>query len=219
MENKLRVIVTGASGMVGEGVLLECLANPMVEKVFVIGRRPCGTIHPKLTELLHPDFHNITPIQDQLKGYNACFFCLGVSSVGMKEDEFTKHTYTLTMHVAKVLSALNPDMVFCYVSGAGTRSDEQGQMWARVKGKTENDLMKLPFKDVYAFRPGFMKITKGQKNALKAYKYFAWMYPLVRVLGMATTITEVGKAMIAVSTQGYSSKVIEIKDILTLAEN
>lgn len=217
MENKIRAIVTGASGMVGEGVLLECLANPKVESVLVIGRKHCGHTHPKLKEILHPNFQDITPIESQLVGYNACYFCLGISSVGMKEEEFTKYTYTLTMHVAGILSKHNPDMTFCYISGAGTRSDEKGAMWARVKGKTENDLMKLPFKAVYAFRPGFMKITEGQKNVLPVYKYFAWMYPLVRPLGYATTIAEVGKAMINVTEQGYDKKVIEIKDIKVLA--
>jgi uncharacterized protein YbjT (DUF2867 family) len=214
----MKVIVTGASGMVGEGVMLECLSNPAVTEVLVIGRKHCGTTHPKLKEILHPDFFDLSHIENQLAGYDACFFCLGVSSVGMKEEEFTKYTYTLTTHFAEKLAKYSPQAVLCYISGAGTRSDEKGAMWARVKGKTENDLMKLPLRGVYAFRPGFMKITVGQKNALAAYKYFSWMYPIVRPLGMATTIQEVGKAMIAAATKGYPTKVIEIKDILVLAK-
>lgn len=214
----MKVIVTGTSGMVGEGVMLECLNNPTVTEVLVIGRKHCGTTHPKLKEILHPDFFDLSSIENQLAGYDACFFCLGVSSVGMKEEEFTKYTYTLTMHFAQKLAKHSPQAVMCYISGAGTRSDEKGAMWARVKGKTENDLMKLLLKRVYAFRPGFMKITKGQKNALPAYKYFAWAYPIVRPLGMATTIEEVGKAMISAATKGYDKQVVEIKDIIILAK-
>src|ERR1700722_8541753 len=140
----IRAIVTGSTGMVGEGVMYECLQNPLVEAVLVINRKPCGYTHAKLKEVIHADFFNVTPIQDLLKGYNACFFCLGVSSVGMNEEAYTKMTYTLTLHIAETLSKLNTDMTFCYVSGASTDSTEKGRsMWARVKGKTENDIMKL----------------------------------------------------------------------------
>src|SRR5215217_5837561 len=159
---KIKAIITGATGMVGEGVLHHCLQSLDVEAVLIINRKPAGITHPKLTEIIHKDFQNLSPIADQLKGYNACYFCLGVSSVGMKEPEYTKMTYTLTMHVAEVLSSQNPDMTFCYVSGAGTDSSENGRsMWARVKGKTENDLMKLPFRQVFAFRPGIMSSSPG----------------------------------------------------------
>lgn len=217
---KLKVLVTGASGMVGEGVLLECLDNPQVDSVVVVGRRPCGTTHPKLTEIIHKDFFDLSPIASQLKGFDACFFCLGVSSIGMKEPEYTRLTYTLTMHFAETVA--HPGMVFCYVSGAGTDGTEKGRsMWARVKGKTENDLGKLPFKAVYNFRPAMMKATKGQRNTLKAYKYFAWMYPVLKTLfpNMASTITEVGRAMINVSTRGYSKRVLEVSDILLVARS
>src|SRR5512133_1123004 len=147
----IKAIVFGATGMVGEGVLHEALKHPAVDAVLVIGRRSCGVDHPKLKEIIHKDFFDYSSIENQLRGYNACFFCLGVSSIGMKEDEYRRLTYDLTMAAAIALSRLNPDMVFCYVSGAGTDSSEQGRsMWARVKGKTENDLMKLPFKAVYA---------------------------------------------------------------------
>ena len=170
---KIKAIITGATGMVGEGVLYECLNHPDVESVLVINRRSCHTIHPKLKEIIHENFFNFSSIEEQLSGYNACFFCLGVSSVGMNEEKYTKVTYDLTLGFAGTLARLNPEMTFCYVSGAATDSSEKGKMmWARVKGKTENDLMKLPFKRAYMFRPGFMQPTKGLKNANKMYKVF-----------------------------------------------
>ncbi len=152
----IRAIITGATGMVGEGVMHVCLNHPGVETVLVINRSPTGVAHPKLKEIIHKDFFDFSPIEGQLKGYNACFFCLGVSSVGMKKEDYYRFTYTLTMHVATTLSRHNPDMVFCYISGAGTSVDSRLN-WAQVKGKTENDLMKLPFADVYGVRPGFIK--------------------------------------------------------------
>jgi hypothetical protein len=218
---KVRAIITGATGMVGEGVLLHCLNSPQVEQVLILNRRPGGFTHPKLKEIIVADFYNLSPVKEQLKGYNACFFCLGTSSVGMNEADYTRVTYDLTMHVGQTLSALNPDMTFCYVSGSGTDSTEKGRvMWARVKGKTENDLMKLPFKQVYAFRPGFMKAVEGQKNTLKAYNYLAWTYPLFRAVApaYACTLNEVGQAMINAVTKGYPKKVIEVKDMVLLAK-
>jgi hypothetical protein len=218
---KVRAIITGATGMVGEGVLLHCLNSPQVEQVLILNRRPGGFTHPKLKEIIVADFYNLSPVKEQLKGYNACFFCLGTSSVGMNEADYTRVTYDLTMHVGQTLSVLNPDMTFCYVSGSGTDSSEKGRvMWARVKGKTENDLMKLPFKQVYAFRPGFMKAVEGQKNTLKAYNYLAWTYPLFRAVApaYACTLDEVGQAMINTVTKGYPKKVIEVKDMVLLAK-
>src|SRR5476651_931739 len=177
MANKLKTIITGATGMVGEGVLHECLLNEDVAEVLVIGRKTCSVVHPKLKEIIHADFFDLSAIESQLSGYNACYFCLGVSSVGMKEPEYYKLTYSLTMNVAQTLSKLNPDMTFCYVSGAQTDSTEKGrQMWARVKGKTENDLAKLPFRQEFNFRPGLMKATQGQKNLIPLYKYLSWLY-------------------------------------------
>jgi len=220
METKIKAIVTGASGMVGEGVLIECLNHPQVESVLVVGRRPCGITHPKLKEIIHKDFYDVSPIENQLAGYNACYFCLGVSSVGMKEPEYYNLTYNLTMHFAQAVSRQNSDMTFCYVSGAHTDSTEQGKtMWARVKGKTENDLAKLPFKQEFNFRPGFMKATEGQKNLLPLYKYFAWLYPVLKVLtpNMASTLAEVGQAMINVTLFGYDKQVLEVKDIIKMA--
>lgn len=179
--NNIKAIITGVTGMVGEGVLHECLNHPKVESVLIINRKPSGFTHPKLKEIVHTDFFDLSAIDDQLKGYNACYFCLGVTSIGLKEPEYFKLTYTLTLNVAKTLSKFNKDMTFCYVSGASTDSTEKGKsMWARVKGKTENDLMKLPFKQVFAFRPGYMHPTPGLKNTQKYYKYISWLYPLLR---------------------------------------
>ncbi|NML37686.1 epimerase [Chitinophaga sp. G-6-1-13] len=217
---KLKVIITGATGMVGEGVMQECIANPKVEKILLLNRKPSGVVHPKVTEILHNNFSDISPIVDQLKGYDACYFCLGVSSVGMKEEAYYAVTYTLTLNFARSLAAVNPGMTFCYVSGAGTDSSEKGKiMWARVKGKTENDLTKLPFKAVYNFRPAFMKATKGAKNLKPIYKIFSFMY-VFRVIFpyYFLTLEEVGKAMINVTFNGYSTHTIEAKDIPILAK-
>ncbi|SDR95398.1 NAD dependent epimerase/dehydratase family protein [Mucilaginibacter mallensis] len=220
METKIRAIITGATGMVGEGVLHECLLHPQVEEVLIINRKPSGIVHPKLKEIIHADFFDLSAIEGQLSGYNACYFCLGVSSVGIKEPEYYKLTYTLTLNVAQTLSKLNPDMTFCYVSGGGTDSTEKGSsMWARVKGKTENDLMKLSFKRVYNFRPGYMHPTKGLKNVLPYYKYMSWLYPFVRRFfpQFVSTLAELGQAMINVVLIGYDKPVLEVKDIVKLA--
>jgi hypothetical protein len=219
---KIRAIITGTTGMVGEGVLHECLLDPQVEEVLIINRKAGGITHPKLKEIIHQDFLDISAIEDQLTGYNACFFCLGVSSVGMTQEDYYRLTYTLTIHIAETLSRLNKDMTICYVSGAGTDSTEKGRaMWARVKGKTENDLMKLPFKQVYAFRPGFIKATNGLKRTYKYYKYIGWLYPILRHIfpGTACTLKEVGRAMIHSVTRGYAKPLIEIKDIIALAKD
>lgn len=216
---KIRVIITGATGMVGEGVLHECLHHSEVEQVLVLGRKPCGISHPKLKEVVHSDLYNLASIEDQLSNYNACFFCLGTTSVGKNEEEFTRVSYTLTMHVASTLGRLNPDMTFCYISGAGTSTAEKGPMWARVKGRTENDLMKLPFRQVYNFRPGYMQPTPGLKNALSYYRYVGWMYPVLRFVfpKYVTTLKELALAMIKVTLFGYKNKVLEVNDIVELA--
>jgi uncharacterized protein YbjT (DUF2867 family) len=219
---KIRSIITGATGMVGEGVLHECLEHADVEQVLVINRKPGGISHPKLKEVIHHDFFNFSAIENQLSGYNACFFCLGVSSIGLKEDAYHKLTHTLTLQVASTLSMLNPGMTFCYVSGAGTDSSEKGRsMWARVKGKTENDLMKLPFLNVFAFRPGFIKPTKGLKNTLKVYQYIAWLFPIGRALFPSgfCSLQEIGVAMIHSVRLANQRKVLEGKDIIALAHN
>ncbi|MDB5055173.1 MAG: hypothetical protein JWM44_3223 [Bacilli bacterium] len=219
--NKIRVIITGASGMVGEGVLHECLEHSDIEKILVINRKPCGISHPKLTEILHSNFFDLSPIEPQLKNYNACFFCLGVSSFGMKETEYNRLTYDLTLHVANLLSRLNPDMVFCYVSGSGTDSTEQGRsMWAKIKGKTENRLLQLPFKRAYMFRPGYIHPTKGLKNTHKYYFALTWLFPVIRLLlpSQALTMKELGTAMIHTVNTGYEQSILESKDIIKLAK-
>jgi uncharacterized protein YbjT (DUF2867 family) len=220
MSNMIRAIITGATGMVGEGVLHECLQHPAVESVLVLNRRPCGVTHPKLKEIVHSDFFDLSAIEDQLGGYNACFFCLGVSSVGMKEAAYYKTTYTLTLHTAITLSKRNIGMTFCYISGAGTDSTEKGRsMWARVKGKTENDLQKLPFRQVFNFRPGFIKAIPGLKNTLPLYKYVGWLFPIGRALyprGFCT-LHELGRAMINVAKNGFEKKIVDGKDIIALA--
>ena len=218
--SNIRVIITGASGMVGEGVLHECLLSPDVEKVLVVGRRPCGTTHTKLTEIIHKDFFDLSPIESQLAGYNACFFCLGVSSVGMKKPDYERMTYDLTMNFAGTLARMNHDMSFCYISGAGTDSTEKGKLhWARVKGKTENDLQKLGFKQTFLFRPGILKPTPGLKNTLGFYKWAGWLMPLFQLVApnSITSLTQLGKAMIRVGTSGYDKNIIEVKDIKVLS--
>jgi hypothetical protein len=217
---KIKVIITGATGMVGEGVLHECLINDTIEEVLVIGRRPCGIAHPKLKEAIINDFFDLSAVKHLFSYYNACFFCLGVSSVGMKEEEYYRITYSLTMNFAENFSSMSPDSIFCYVSGTGTDSTEKGRlMWARVKGKTENDLMKLPFKAVYNFRPGFMKPTKGLKNALPFYKYINWFYPIGRRLFKNTImlLSELGLAMINIALNGSDKHVLNVLDIKELA--
>jgi len=207
--------------MVGEGVLHECLRHDDVEEVLVITRKPCGITHPKLKEIIHPDFQYLASIENRLTGYNACFFCLGVSSVGMKEPEYHKLTYLLTMNFATTLANKNPGMTFCYISGAGTDSTEKGRMmWARVKGKTENDLAKLPFKAVYNFRPGIIQPTKGLKNTLSFYRYLGWLIPVIRLFAPKAIVKlkELGLAMIHAATNGYEKQVLEVKDILRLSK-
>lgn len=221
MKPTLKVIITGATGMVGEGILQECLANPEVEKILLINRKPSGYSHPKTEEIIHPDLSDISSLSEKVTGYDACYFCAGISSVGMNEEQYTKVTYDLTLGFAKTLAALNPQMTFCYVSGASTDSTEKSkQMWARVKGKTENDLMKLPFKAVYNFRPAFMKPTKGAKNVKGLFKVINALYPVFRLFSTSyfLTLEEVGKAMIKATTNGYSKPVLEVKDIATLSK-
>jgi hypothetical protein len=217
---KIRAVLFGATGMVGEGVLHEALKKDLVEAVLVIGRRSCGVIHPKLSELLLKDFYDYTAVENRLRGYNACFFCLGVTSIGKKEEEYRHLTYDLTLAAARTLSRLNADMVFCYVSGTGTDSTERGRtMWARVKGKTENDLTVLPFKAVYAFRPGYIKPTRGLRNALGLSKAAAPLYPALKLLfrKYVCTLEEVGLSMINAAAFGYPVKILECEDIVRLA--
>lgn len=217
----MRVIITGATGMVGEGVLLEALADNSIKEILIVNRKPSEFQHPKLKEIIHQNFHDLSAITGQLHGYDACLFCLGVSSVGLKEEAYTKLTYDLTMHVAETLASLNPAMTFCYVSGAGTDSSEKGRsMWARVKGKTENDLKKLPFRRVFNFRPALIIASKGQKHVIKLYSYLSWMIPVSKVLmpNYITTMSQLGKAMIRVSREGYVKATLEVSDIKALGK-
>ncbi len=220
MNTYINAIITGATGMVGEGVLHECLMHNHVESILVIGRRPCGIIHPKLEEIILSDLSDLSSAENQLSEYNACFFCSGVSSIRKTEEEYYRLTYALTLNFAGTLSKINPDMSFCYISGAGTDSTEEGRlMWARVKGKTENDLLKLPFKKEYNFRPAFMKPTKGLKNTLKYYKYISWMYPLLHLVlpGYFSELSQLGQAMINCILYGFDKNILEVKDINSLS--
>ena len=205
--------------MVGEGVLHECLQHSDVENILVIGRRSCGHSHVKLKEIVHTNMYDLSSIEDQLKGYDACFFCLGMSSVGVKEPEFYKVTHELTMHFANTLSKLNPGMTFCYISGKGT--NETGKMmWQRVKGKTETDLTKLPFKQVYNFRPGIIKATKGLKHTLPLYKWLSWMLPIIKTISPQSIVTlkQIGDAMVNATKRGYEKKILEVRDIIELSK-
>ena len=222
--DKLKVIITGATGMVGEGVLYECLQHQDVEKVLVITRKPTGYSNPKLKEIIHSNFSDVSSLSEQLKGYNACYFCMGVTSVGKKEPEFTKLTYTLTLGFATTLANINHDMTFCYISGSGTDSTEHGRiMWARVKGKTENDLMKLPFKQVYNFRPAAIEPflpLKPTQTYYKAIRYTSWLFPVLRVIApnYIITLRDLAKAMINSSLRGYTKSILEVRDINLLAK-
>jgi len=210
----MKVIITGATGMVGEGVLLECLENPVVERVLSVSRRPSGHAHPKLTECLVSDFRDLTGIEPQLTGYDACFYCAGVSSIGMKEAEYAAITYDTAVHFAQTLARLNPAMVLVHVSGAQTDSSEQGKvMWARVKGRAENALSRLTFKAVYNFRPALMKPAPGQKNIKRSYRIALVLYPLVNLFFPGIPLRRVGLAMINCVRFGAPKGVLEVADI------
>ena len=219
----MKVIVFGATGMVGQGVLRECLIDPGIDRVLVIGRSTTGVRNAKLVEIIHDDFSNYSAIEAQLTGFDACFFCLGVSSIGMNEERYRHLTYDLTLAAATTLAKINPQMTFIYVTGAGTDSSEQGsRMWARIKGKTENDLFKLPFKAAYMFRPGAIQPLHGarSKTAWVQAVYTA-TWPLWSVLrrispSLVTSTEQIGRAMIRVAREGYPRKVLEMEDINSL---
>lgn len=211
-----RIILTGATGMVGEGVLLTCLAQPEVEAVLSISRRPSGRTHPKLRELLVPDFFDLAAVESQLADYTACFFCAGVSSVGMQEAEYTHVTHDLTLHFARTLLRHSPRATFVYVSGAGTSTDGR-QMWARVKGRTENELLALPFGRAVMFRPGVMLPVPGQRY--NSYRVFTWLGRWLRPVlpRYICTLREVGLAMLHAARRGAPQPVLEVPDIVGLA--
>ena len=206
--------------MVGQGVLRECLLDPDVERVLSIGRSAAGQQNPKLRELLHQNLFDFSAVENELSGYDACFFCLGISSAGMSEADYRRVTYDMTMAAAQTLVKLNPGMTFIYVSGTGTDSTESGRsMWARVKGQTENALLRLPFKAAYMFRPGLIAPLHGVRSKTKLYRVlYAAAGPLPGLLHKwlpkyATTTEQVGRAMIKVAKQGWPKPVLETSDI------
>jgi uncharacterized protein YbjT (DUF2867 family) len=219
----LKVILFGATGMVGQGTLRECLLDPDVTEVLVVGRNPIGRQHAKIREIVYKDLYDLSPIASQLTGYDACFFCLGVSSVGMSEADYTKVTHDLTLAVAHVLVQQNPQMVFLYISGAGTDSTERGKsMWARVKGRTENDLLREPFRAVYMLRPGYIQPMHGVKSKTPLYQAFyvvlSWLYPVIRLVARKYAITteDLGRGMIKIAKSGAPKHVLENSDIEAL---
>jgi uncharacterized protein YbjT (DUF2867 family) len=216
----MKVILFGATGMVGQGVLRECLLDSAIDTVLTVGRSPLHARDPKLREIVHGDFTDYADIEPQLTGYDACFFCLGVSSIGMEEERYRHLTYDITLAAAKTLSRLNPQMVFVYVTGRGTDSTEQGPlMWARVKGKTENDLLKLPFKAAYMFRPAGIQPLHGIRSKTAwVQAIYVGTAPLLSLLHRVapkymTTTEQVGRAMIKVAREGYPKAVLESEDI------
>jgi uncharacterized protein YbjT (DUF2867 family) len=221
----MKVLIFGASGMVGGGVLRECLQADDVELVQTVGRTPTMQSHPKLRELVHANLWDYAPLESQLTGFDACFFCLGVSSPGMTEADYTHLTYDLTLAAATTLARLNPAMTFVYVSGAGTDSSESSrQMWPRVKGRTENALRRLPFKAVYLFRPGIIQPLYGIRSKTASYRIFytvtAPLLPLMRAVlpNLILTTEQVGRAMLTVAREGWPTSVLESRDIRRAAQ-
>jgi uncharacterized protein YbjT (DUF2867 family) len=220
----VNVLIFGATGMVGQGVLRECLLDPDVQLLQTVGRTATGVQHPKLREIVHQDLWQYSSIRKALAGFDACFFCLGVSSAGMKEPAYERVTYGIAIAAAETLSRLNPQMTFVYVSGAGTDSSEQGRiMWARVKGKTENRLLQLPFKAAYMFRPAVIEPLHGIRSKTASYRVFDTMakplLPLIRWVFPDSILTtgQIGRAMLAVARNGAPKHVLESKDINAVA--
>ena len=219
-----KVIITGATGMVGKGVLLECLDHEAIGEVLVIGRHSVGMEHPKLRELTHKDFSDFSAVKDRLRGYDGCFYCLGISAAGLKEAEYRRITYDFAMALATQLFEDNPDMTFTYVSGQGTDSSEKGRMmWARVKGKTENDLLGMGFRQAFMFRPGAIIPLRGIKSRTKSYQfmydYFMWLVKGIKAVAPNSVVntTQIGLAMINGMLKGYDKKILAPKDIPVLS--
>jgi uncharacterized protein YbjT (DUF2867 family) len=218
----LKAIIAGSTGMVGKAVLLECIESPLVGSVLLVNRKSIGMTHPKLREVLHGDFFDLAPIAADLKGYDACFYCIGVTSVGLSEAEYHRYTYDLGVHFAQTVQ--NPGMTFCFVSGAGSDSSEQGRIgWARIKGKTENAIIAMPFKAAYAFRPGFIRPLKGVTSRTPLYSIpLLLLRPILGLMDAfpkyATTSVKLGKALINAAYKGYEKKVLESEDINILAQ-
>jgi len=221
----MKVILFGSTGMIGQGVLLECLESPEVESVLAVNRRAVSQSHPKLRELVHKDFSDFTSLIPVFAAYDTCFFCLGISSLGLSENEYSKITFELTTRVGETLLKANKDISFCYISGAGTDSSEKGKaMWARVKGKTENALLAMPFKKTYMFRPGYIQPLKGIKSRTAWYNMIYFIFkPFYFILkpfkGMVTNTESMGKAMIQAALHDYDKKIIESADINILGKS
>jgi uncharacterized protein YbjT (DUF2867 family) len=222
----MNVLLFGATGMVGHGVLRECLLDPEVHRVLTIGRTATGEQHSKLCEIVHADLWHYDAIAAELSGFDACFFCLGVSSSGMTEEAYNQVTHGITIAAAEILCRLNPQMTFVYVSGTGTDSTEHGGvMWARVKGKTENALLRMPFKAAYMFRPGIIEPLHGERSKTKLYRFFyALAKPLLPHLravlpNHVLTTEQIGLAMLKVARHGYSIPVLESRDIRAVVNN
>lgn len=221
---KIKVILFGSTGMIGKGVLLECIEDSRVESILLINRHPSNFNHKKINEIIHEDFSDFSSLIDVFTDYNTCFFCLGISSVGLSEHDYHRITYELTINVAKTLLKANKDITFFYISGAGTDSSEKGKMmWARVKGKTENALLAMSFKKVYMLRPGYIQPMKGIKSRTSLYNIIYFIFkPLYFILklfkSIVTDTASLGKAIINVGINGYNKTIIESADINKLAE-
>ncbi|MEZ5400095.1 MAG: NAD(P)H-binding protein [Bryobacteraceae bacterium] len=220
----MRVVLFGATGMVGQGVLRECLLDPGVDFVVSIGRSPLATVDPKLAHIVHAPLTDFDALEPRLAGFDACFFCLGVASAGMSEAEYSRVTYDVTLAAAQTLARLNPAMTFVFVSGAGADSSEKGRlMWARVKGRAENAILRLPFQAAYAFRPGMIQPLHGIESRTPAYrrlyKIVGPLFPLLRRLlpNQILTTEQIGRAMLGVVRDGYPRRVLERHDILAAA--
>ena len=221
----MNVVIFGATGMVGKGVLLECLDDRRVDRVLLVSRQPADVGHQKLSEIIHKDFFDFSAIQSQFAGLDACFFCLGVSSVGMSHDEYRHLTYDLTLAAATAIASTTAGrLTFCYVSGVGTDSTEKGRTaWARIKGQTENALLRLPFKAAFMFRPGYIQPLRGIRSKTRwyqaVYDVVGRLYPLLRRLlpQYVTTTVNIGLAMIEVAAAGYSKTILLPTDINQLA--
>jgi uncharacterized protein YbjT (DUF2867 family) len=216
----MKIILFGATGMVGQGVLRECLIDPAVEKILAVGRTSTGSHDPKLTECTQPDLFDVAAYEQQLQGYDACFFCLGVSVLGTTEAVYRKLTFTLTLDIATAIARANPQLTFVYVSGAGTDSTEHGgSMWARIKGATENALLKFPFKAAFMFRPGAIVPLNGIRSKTRLYDFFYTLgRPILLVVRPVfpqaiTTTEQVGRAMLRVARDGAAKSILESADI------
>lgn len=219
-----RVIIFGSTGMVGKGVLLECISSPLIGEVLLINREACGVSSPKVKEIIRPDFFDLPDLSPEFKGYDACFYCLGVSFAGISESNYRKVTFDLTLYIAGLLIKANEGLTFCYVSGAGTdNSGKNRWMWTRIKGETENALLAMPFKKVFMFRPGFIQPMKGVKSKTPMYNLF---YSLLKHFyfflkffsSFVTNSQSVGQAMIKIACYGYTNRIIENTDINEVAK-